>query len=70
MKCMSQSRLQTCVIVMLAVLSAASAARTLYGLPLLIPLALLAAVGLESIPRWLAWPLHVTAVAGAARIQP
>jgi len=55
-------------IVMLAVLSAASAARTLYGLPLLIPLALLAAVGLESIPRWLAWPLHVTAVAGAAAL--
>jgi 4-amino-4-deoxy-L-arabinose transferase-like glycosyltransferase len=53
-------------IVMLAVLSAASSARTLYGLPLLLPLALLAAVGLETVPRWLAWPLNVLAVGGAA----
>ena len=53
-------------VVMLAVLSAASSARTLYGLPLLVPLALLAAVGLESVPGWLARPLDVLAVALAA----
>ena len=53
-------------IVMLAVLSAASSARTLYGLPLLVPLALLAAVGLESVPGWLARPLDLLAVAGGA----
>jgi len=52
-------------VVMFAVLSAASSARTLYGLPLLIPLALLAAVGLESVPGWLARPLDVLAVAAA-----
>jgi 4-amino-4-deoxy-L-arabinose transferase-like glycosyltransferase len=52
-------------VVMLAVLSAASAARTLYGLPLLVPLALLGAVGLESLPPWVAWLLHVAAVEGA-----
>ena len=52
-------------IVILGVLSAASAARTLYGLPMLVPLALLAAVGLESVPRWLAWPLHMLALAVA-----
>jgi len=52
-------------IVMLAVLSAASSARTLYGVPLLIPLALLAAVGLETVPGWLASPLHWLAIGGA-----
>lgn len=52
-------------IVMFGVLSAASSARTLYGLPLLVPLAFLAAVGLESVPRWLAWPLEMVAVLGA-----
>ena len=50
-------------IVMLAVLSAASSARTLYGLPLLLPLAFLAAVGLESVPGWLARPLELGALA-------
>ena len=54
--------------VMFAVLSAAGAARTLYGLPLLLPLALLAAVGLESIPRWLALPLDVLAMVGGGVI--
>src|SRR5207248_601566 len=34
--------------------------------PLLVPLALLAAVGLESVPGWLARPLDVLAVALAA----
>jgi 4-amino-4-deoxy-L-arabinose transferase-like glycosyltransferase len=53
-------------VVMMAVLSFASSARTLYGLPLLLPLALLASVGLESVPEWLARPLRVLAVAGAA----
>jgi 4-amino-4-deoxy-L-arabinose transferase-like glycosyltransferase len=53
-------------VVMLAVLSVASSARTLYGLPLLLPLALLAAVGLESVRGWLARPLDVFALAGGA----
>jgi 4-amino-4-deoxy-L-arabinose transferase-like glycosyltransferase len=53
-------------VVMLAVLSVASSARTLYGLPLLLPLALLAAVGLESVPGWLARPLDLLALAGGA----
>jgi 4-amino-4-deoxy-L-arabinose transferase-like glycosyltransferase len=53
-------------LVMFGVLSAASSARTLYGLPLLIPLALLAAIGLETVPGWLARPLHALAVEGAA----
>ncbi|HSU76258.1 MAG TPA: glycosyl transferase [Burkholderiales bacterium] len=55
-------------VVMLAVLSAASSARTLYGLPLLVPLALLAAVGLESVPGWLARPLDLIAVVGGAAL--
>src|SRR6185503_6335126 len=38
--------------VMLVVLSAASSARTLYGLPLLLPLSLLAAGAAEAFPRW------------------
>ena len=48
--------------VTLVVLSASSSARTLYGLPLLVPVALLAAAGLETIPRWLEKPLDVMAV--------
>jgi 4-amino-4-deoxy-L-arabinose transferase-like glycosyltransferase len=55
-------------IIMLAVLSLASSARTLYGLPLLLPLALLAAIGLESVPRWLAGPLDVLALAAAGAL--
>ncbi|HET7672350.1 MAG TPA: hypothetical protein VFK84_18225 [Burkholderiales bacterium] len=39
-------------IVMLAVLSAASSARTLYGLPFLIPLSILAAYSAEALPAW------------------
>jgi 4-amino-4-deoxy-L-arabinose transferase-like glycosyltransferase len=53
-------------VVMFAVLSAASSARTLYGLPLLIPLALLGAIGVESMPAWMAKPLNALAVEGAA----
>src|SRR5438477_7600903 len=52
-------------LVMFIVLSAASAARTLYGLPLLVPLALLACAGLELLPRWLEKPLDTIAVWGA-----
>jgi 4-amino-4-deoxy-L-arabinose transferase-like glycosyltransferase len=37
-------------VVMLAVLSAASSARTLYGLPMLVPLAMLGALSLDSLP--------------------
>lgn len=48
------------------VLSAGSSAGTLYGLPMLVPLALLAAVELESFPRWLGWPMEqLAAWAGA-----
>lgn len=46
------------------VLSAASSARTLYGLPLLVPLAVLAAHGLDSAPRWLTRTLVAIAAAG------
>src|SRR5439155_15786955 len=53
-------------IVMFVVLSAASSARTLYGLPLLVPLTLLAVAGLEIAPRWLTRPLELIAVWGAA----
>jgi 4-amino-4-deoxy-L-arabinose transferase-like glycosyltransferase len=55
-------------LVMFIVLSAASSARTLYGLPLLVPLTLLAVAGLEVVPRWLARPLEWTAVAGAGAL--
>jgi 4-amino-4-deoxy-L-arabinose transferase-like glycosyltransferase len=49
-------------VVMFAVLSAASSARTLYGLPMLVPLALLAAGALP--PRWLLRALEVTGFYG------
>jgi 4-amino-4-deoxy-L-arabinose transferase-like glycosyltransferase len=56
-------------VVFFLVLSAASSARTLYGLPMLVPLALLAALGLESAPAWMTKPLNwlalLIAVAGA-----
>ena len=52
--------------VMLGVLSAASSARTLYGLPMLVPLALLAAVEVEALPAWLAWPMEKLAVWASA----
>ena len=52
----------TAFVVMFAVLSAASSARTLYGLPLLVPLALLAAAGLETAPHWLDKALDAVAV--------
>jgi len=39
--------------VMLVVLSGASSARTLYGLPLLVPLSLLAADAAQALPRWI-----------------
>ena len=41
-----------------AVLSAASSQRDLYFIPLLVPLALLAAQGSRDIPSWLDWPLR------------
>ena len=54
-------------VVMFVVLSAASSARTLYGLPLLLPLTLLAVAGLDIAPRWLTRSMEVIAVwAGAA----
>lgn len=52
--------------VMLGVLSAASSARTLYGLPMLVPLAVLAAIALETAPAWLTVPLEKLAVWGSA----
>src|SRR3954466_10711883 len=53
-------------VVMFVVLSAASSARTLYGLPLLVPLTLLAVGGLEVTPRWLSRPLELAALWGSA----
>ena len=52
----------TAFVVMLVVLSAASSARTLYGLPLLLPLSLLAAAGFDSLPSWLSRVLEHLAV--------
>jgi 4-amino-4-deoxy-L-arabinose transferase-like glycosyltransferase len=53
-------------VVIFAVLSAASSARTLYGLPMLVPLAVLATSELYSAPQWLTWPLEKLAVWGSA----
>lgn len=53
-------------VVLFAVLSVASSARTLYGLPMLVPLALLATSELYSAPPWLTWPLEKLAVAASA----
>jgi 4-amino-4-deoxy-L-arabinose transferase-like glycosyltransferase len=55
-------------VVMLVVLSAASSARSIYGLPMLVPLALLAAHGLESLPAWIGKPLDALAVEGSAAL--
>ena len=55
-------------VVMFIVLSAASSARTLYGLPLLVPLALLAAAGLDTAPRWLERTLDAIALWGFAAL--
>ncbi len=52
--------------VTLAVLSVAASARTIYALPMLVPLALLGSVELETLPRWLAWPLENVPVWAAA----
>lgn len=54
--------------VMFIVLSAASSARTLYGLPFLVPLALLAAAGLETVPRWLDRMLEALGTWGSAAL--
>lgn len=51
---------------MFAVLSAASSARTVYGLPMLVPIALLGAQGLDSLPAWIARPIDVAAMWGGA----
>ena len=53
-------------VVMFAVLSASSAARQLYALPLLLPLAVLAAWAIDDAPRPLAWTLDKLAVWGGA----
>lgn len=58
----------TAFAVMFVVLSAASSARTLYGMPLLVPLALLAAAGLETAPQWLTRLLDAIAVWMSAAI--
>ena len=44
------------------VLSASASARTLYGLPLLVPLVVVASLELDSAPRWLAWLLERAAL--------
>ena len=51
-----------------AVLSASASARTLYGLPLLVPLAMLASVEIDSAPDWLVRPLERAALGGAGLI--
>jgi hypothetical protein len=53
-------------VVFFVVLSAASSARTLYGLPMLVPLAVLAAIGLESAPAAISRPLDWLAILIAA----
>src|SRR6185436_15567296 len=53
-------------LVIFVVLSAASSARTLYGLPMLVPLAVLAAIGLESAPAAISRPLDWLALLIAA----
>jgi len=53
-------------LVMFAVLSASSLARQLYALPMLIPLAILAAGGVDSAPAWLGNLLEKPALWGAA----
>jgi len=55
-------------VVMLVVLSAASSARTVYAVPMLVPLALLAAPALDSAPRWLARPLEILGTWGAGLV--
>lgn len=53
-------------LVMFVVLSASSLARQIYALPMLLPLCMLAAAGLDSLPGWLRAPLDRLAVWGAA----
>jgi 4-amino-4-deoxy-L-arabinose transferase-like glycosyltransferase len=53
-------------LVMFAVLSASSLARQIYALPMLLPLCVLAAGGLDSLPVWLRRPLDILGVWGAA----
>ena len=53
-------------LVMFAVLSAASLARQIYALPMLLPLCVLAVAGLDALPWWLRTPLDKLAVWGAA----
>jgi len=53
-------------LVMFAVLSASSLARQIYAMPMLLPLCLLAAGGIDSLPSWLRSPLDKAAVWGAA----
>ena len=53
-------------VVMFVVLSAASSARTLYGLPMLVPLAILGAMA--SAPAWLTKTLDVAGVWGSAAL--
>lgn len=54
------------LVVMLVVLSAASSARTLYALPMLVPVALLAAAAIDSLPAWVARLLERIGVWGTA----
>jgi 4-amino-4-deoxy-L-arabinose transferase-like glycosyltransferase len=53
-------------LVMFVALSASSSARTLYALPMLVPLALLASVEMDSAPAWIARTLEQLAVWGSA----
>lgn len=53
-------------LVMFAVLSTSALARQIYALPMLLPLCLLAAGGLDSAPAWIRRPLGFAAAWGAA----
>jgi 4-amino-4-deoxy-L-arabinose transferase-like glycosyltransferase len=53
-------------VVMFALLSASSLARQIYALPMLLPLCVLAAGGIDSLPAWIRNPLDKAAAWGAA----
>jgi len=52
-------------LVMFAVLSASSLARQIYAMPMLLPLSVLAAGGIDSLPSWIRSPLDKAAAWGA-----
>jgi len=55
-------------VVMFVVLSASSLARQIYALPMLLPLCVLAAAGLDELPAWIKTPLDKAAIWGSAAL--